>query len=99
MKRVMLAPAARADLASIRSYTLERWGLGQAETYLRGLGDCLTALAAGSAITRPADHIRPGYRRLRYGSHFLFFLEEEQTVRIVRILHQRMDQEAQLEGG
>ena len=72
-------------------------GLTQTEKYLRRLGDRLTALAAGTAISQPAFHIWPGYRQLRYEAHILFLVEDDETVRIVRILHQRVDHTAQLD--
>ena len=43
-------------------------------------------------ISRPADHVRPGYHRAEVGSHILFFRRGEAgVIDIIRILHQRMD--------
>ena len=45
MSTYRLTPAARRDLSRIWDYSEERWGLQQAEVYLRDLQTCLERLA------------------------------------------------------
>lgn len=37
------------------------------------------------------DDIRAGYRRYAIGSHLVFYVETEDTVDVIRLLHQRLD--------
>ena len=90
--RYLLSPAAQADLEQIWDYTHDRWGVDQAEDYLRELQRVINRIAANPRIGRACDEIRPGYRKLAAGSHTLFYrVTAEDLIAIVRILHQRMD--------
>lgn len=90
--RYLLSPAAQADLEQIWDYTHDRWGVDQAEDYLRELQRAINRIAANPWIGRACDEIRPGYRKLAAGSHTLFYrVTAEDVIDVVRILHQRMD--------
>lgn len=92
MTGFVLSPAARRDLDGIWSYTVKRWGVDQAERYIRMIQTACNELAQGHRMTRSAEDIRPGYHRADVGSHVLFFrLLDTGVIDIVRILHQRMD--------
>lgn len=91
MTGFLLSPAAQADVEDIWEYTAQRWGAGQAETYIAALRDACHDLATGRRVSHPVD-VREGYRKLRVGSHVLFFKSTAAgQIVIVRILHQRMD--------
>ncbi len=91
MTGFILSPAAQADVEHIWDYTADRWGLDQAERYVRDIGDACQELASGSRQSRAVD-IREGYRKALVGSHLLFFKsDDEGQIVIVRILHQKMD--------
>ena len=90
--RCYLSPAAHTDLDLIWDYTCDRWGIEQAEEYLRELQRALERAAANPRIGRACDEIRPGYRKLIAGSHILFYrVTDENVIGVVRVLHQRMD--------
>lgn len=90
--RYLLSPAAQADFEQIWDYTHERWGVDQAEAYLRELHHAIDRATANRRIGRACDEIRPGYRKLAAGSHTVFYrLTAEGVVDVVRILHQGMD--------
>ncbi|MEY8013771.1 type II toxin-antitoxin system RelE/ParE family toxin [Mycobacterium servetii] len=90
--RYLLSPAAQADLEQIWDYTYDRWGVDQAEDYLRELQHAINRIAANPRIGRACDEIRPGYRKLAAGSHTLFYrVTAGNVIDVVRILHQRMD--------
>lgn len=92
MSRYLLSPAAQADLEQIWDYTHDRWGVDQAEEYLRDLQRAIERAAANPRIGRSCDEIRPGYRKLAAGSHTLFYrVTAEGVIDVVRVLHQRMD--------
>ena len=81
---------ARLDLIEIADYTLDRWGLRQAERYLDGLEDCFERLVQTPQMGRACDQIRPGYRRIEQGKHVVIYREDRDCVFICRILHERM---------
>lgn len=90
--RFLLSPAARADLEQIWDYTHDRWGVDQAEKYLRELQHAIERAASNPRIGRGCDEIRPGYRKLAAGSHMLFYrVTIEGVIDVARVLHQRMD--------
>ena len=90
--RYLLSPAAQADLEQIWDYTHDRWGVDQAEEYLRELQHAIDLAAANPRIGHACNEIRPGYRKLAAGSHTLFYrVTADDLIDVVRILHQRMD--------
>ena len=86
-----LLPRARADLEEIWRYSFETWSMEQADDYISRLVEAFEAVADGSRIGRPADHIREGYLSLPVGSHLVFYRTVSAEIQIVRVLHQRMD--------
>ena len=92
MSRYLLNPLARDDLDQIYDYTLDRWDIDQAESYVRELLRAFDRAAADPRIGRPCDEIRSGYRKLPAGSHTVYYrITVEGVLEIMRILHQRMD--------
>ncbi len=86
-----LSPAAQADLENIWDYTVTHWGEVQAEDYTRDIQAACEALSNGMLVSRSADDIRAGYRKVAVGSHVMFFRMQSDMVEIIRILHQSMD--------
>ena len=86
-----LLPQARADLEDIWRYSFETWSSEQADQYIGGLVKAFEALADGSKVGRPANHIREGYESLPVGSHLVFYRTTSADIQVVRVLHQRMD--------
>jgi toxin ParE1/3/4 len=92
VSQYLLSPAAQADLEQIWDYARGRWGVDQAEEYLRELQRAIERAAANPRIGRACDEIRPGYRKLAAGSHTLFYrVTAGAVIDVVRVLHQRMD--------
>ena len=91
MARYALSPAAQADLENIWEYSLRHWGEAQTETYVRSIQTACESLAKDSIVSRSAEEIRTGYRKVSVGSHVMFFRIQQDVVEIMRILHQSMD--------
>jgi len=91
--RFVLTPRAQADLEEIWDYTADRWGLDQAETYIRQLWKAIAEVADRPALGKECAAVRAGYRKYRCGSHVLFYRQGAGAIDIVRILHERMDYE------
>jgi toxin ParE1/3/4 len=62
VNRYVVSARARADLEEIWDYTAERWGMDQAEIYVRLLQDAIETVADDPRKGRPCDDIRAGYR-------------------------------------
>lgn len=98
MNRVVLSPAASADLEEIWDYTYSRWDQDQAEAYVREIQRAVERVAGNPLIGRACDEARAGYRRHNVGSHSLYFrILADDVIHVVRILHQRMDVDQHLD--
>lgn len=86
-----LTPAAQHDLSSIWDYTEDHWGTLQAENYVTEIRRAVERVAEDPMRGRSCDNIRTGYRRYSIGSHLVFYIDNDTSVDVIRILHQRMD--------
>lgn len=93
MPTFILSERAKKDIAEIWRYTVDEWSPDQAERYYNDLIDACDRIASNdSAIARNCDDIRPGLQSITCAHHVIFFrVIASGKVRIVRILHERMD--------
>ncbi|MDX7951795.1 type II toxin-antitoxin system RelE/ParE family toxin [Lichenihabitans sp. Uapishka_5] len=92
MSSYRLTRRADQDLVDIYLYTLETFGLQQAERYVEGVRSCFGLLADAPQIGRKADIIRSGVRRHEHGGHVILYREEVERggVLILAVIHARM---------
>ena len=90
-----LSEKAKADLGGIWSYTEDRWGVQQADTYYWEIIKTIERLAAGERHGRRLD-LREGYLKYPVGQHFVYFTRADGRITVVRILHGSMDVERHL---
>lgn len=96
MRSLSYRAAAIRDLNDIASSTRERWGEDQAKKHSDRLRADIKGLRE-FALRFPEHIARSGrYRKMRSGSHVVFYLVGEADVEIVRIVHQSRDFESQL---
>lgn len=91
MPAFFLRPKAISDLERIWDYTLEKWGVEQAEHYLRMINESFALLATDPSLGRSCDSVRPGYFRHRVGRHAIFYRVGQTGIEVVRVLHLQMD--------
>ncbi len=91
MKRVTLTRLAEADLDKIWHYTLEKWGVDQAEHYVGTIRARLQGAADAVIADQPSGLSDAPYRTILAGSHNAVFIRREEGIEVVRILHDRMD--------
>ena len=86
---------ARAELAEIRRYSVERWGRDVAVAYLTDLRDAARAAAAHPESLR---RLREPYRLRRVRSHILILHVDAAAdqLTVARVLHVAMDLERHL---
>jgi toxin ParE1/3/4 len=89
--RYILSPRAQIDRDKIWDHTAERWGIDQAEFYIRQLWQHIKAVAAQPTIGHACPGVRAGYYKCRSGFHFLFYRTINGGIDVIRILHERMD--------
>lgn len=88
MSQIVLSPKAKSDLSGIWDYTLEEWGVEQAEKYVRELWAEMQKQASDHSASTDISDVRSGYRKKKSGPHIIFFKLIDD---VIRILHQRME--------
>jgi toxin ParE1/3/4 len=96
MAEFRLTPAALRDLEGIWRYSVRQWGAAQAGRYLDALNATFESLAQAPRSGPGCDHIRPGYRRQWVEQHVVYYRIVDDTVVVVRVLHERMDSQRHL---
>lgn len=91
-----LRELARADLEAIWVYTVEQWGIEQAERYLLGFFRCFDDLAANPRLGRERDDVKVGYRSFPQGRHVVFYVIPPAGIEVIGIVHQSADVEVHL---
>lgn len=96
--RFEIGEKAFEDIENIWLYTIETWSVEQADRYYNLLFDEIEYITEHPLSGRNADHIRKNYRCAKVKSHLIFYIykKSENKVEIIRILHQSMDVEEQI---
>lgn len=89
--RAELSPEATVDLDKIWFYGAEHWNVKQANQYQDKLLDMVQFLAEHSELGKDRSEIKHDYRSYAVGSHIIFFAVIDDVLRVIRVLHQRMD--------
>jgi toxin ParE1/3/4 len=92
-----LLPAAENDLESIWRYTATNWGVDQAHAYLDGLVDIFKLLSENPQMCRERNEFAPPVHIHHHANHLVVFILSETGIDIVRILHESMDVDSQLD--
>lgn len=85
-----------SDLEEIWLYTVEKWSIEQADRYYNLIFDEIKYICKNNSAGKPMDHIRKGYRASKVKSHLIFYRAVDETIEVIRILHERMDVENRL---
>jgi toxin ParE1/3/4 len=92
--KINITPQARSDLKNILKYTQKTWGSEQRVKYKNILYETLNKIAANPGLGKPREELIPGYYSYHIGSqgrHYIFYRVENDTIEVVRILHDSMD--------
>lgn len=89
--KLVVTEQARHDQNGISCYTLRRWGREQLIDYVGGLLDRFDEIALDPRLGKSIGGLPARFLRVPYRSHFIFYSLVADEVRIIRILHQRMD--------
>ena len=95
-RRIVFSAQADIDRDQIWEYTVERWSVAQAETYLTGLDRLLRLLADHPQIASERPNLDPPVRLHKYNSHLVIFTADEATLEVIRVVHSRSNWQALL---
>lgn len=89
--RIEFTRDAERDLIDIYLHGLNRYGAAQAERYAEALQSRIGTASEVQQIGRSYDTLRPGLRRLECKAHAIYFRPIPGGIRVLRILHGKMD--------
>jgi toxin ParE1/3/4 len=92
----VITKKAVSDLEEIWFYTVEKWSIEQADRYHSLIFAEIDYICKNINTGKPMDHVRKGYRAAKVKSHLIFYRIANETVEIIRILHERMDVDRQI---
>lgn len=89
---------AQNDLENIWLYTFEKWSKQQADRYYNLLLDEIEYIAENPEVGKDYSYVRKDYLCTKVKSHFIFYKtnKKENSIEIIRVLHQQMDIESRL---
>ncbi|MDF3606226.1 type II toxin-antitoxin system RelE/ParE family toxin [Paracoccus sp. DMF-8] len=93
-----LTEDAERDVIDIYLFTLEHFGLAQAEKYFAEMFTRFDTIAKIPDLGRDYSDIYPGAFRVNQGSHAVYYRRVDGAILILRILHQAMDPARHLGG-
>lgn len=92
MSSYKISQRADEDILSIARYTIDTFGVQQAEIYHTGLHKTFDFLANNPAAARERTEIDPPVRAHRYQSHLIVYeISEYGDVLILRVPHGKTD--------
>lgn len=98
MAKYELTRKAVTDLSEIWDYTVKNWSESQADRYYRLLTASFIEIIKKPDSGKNYQEIADGLKGYRTGQHIIFYkYEEMQNIRIIRILHNRMDLKKRIE--
>lgn len=97
MESFRLLPEAENDLESIWLYSANNWGVDQAHAYIDGLVDIFQLLSDNPLMCREQSEFTPPVYIHHHAHHLLVFILSDIGIDIVRVLHESMDIDTQLD--
>ena len=90
-RAVVLTDRAEADLESIALYGLAQWDEDQSRRSIAAIIDTMDNLARFPSMGRREEDIAAELRSIAIADHRILYRLEADAVRVLRIVHQRMD--------
>ena len=92
----VISKKAVSDLEEIWFYTFEKWSKEQADRYYNLIFNEINYICKNVSAGKSMEHVRKGYRATKVKSHLIFYKIVNDTIEIIRILHEQMDIENRL---
>lgn len=97
MNSYKLLPEAELDLEDIWLYTVQEWGVEQAMIYVDELNASFENLNEHAKFSRLRTEFTPPVYICRCNHHLIVYLEYDDYIAVIRILHEKMDIDGRLE--
>lgn len=96
---VEFAPEAVEDVRLILEHILQKWSYQQFERYQNALQDTIDHIeeSPNSWRSKDREEILPGIRSILVGNHHIYYRSKDNKLQIIRILHEEIDPEKELE--
>ncbi|HEV8081445.1 MAG TPA: type II toxin-antitoxin system RelE/ParE family toxin [Chitinophagaceae bacterium] len=91
-----ISKKAVSDLEEIWLYTVRKWSVDQADRYYNLIFDEVNFICKNINAGKSMEHVRKGYRSSKVKSHLIFYRIQNNTIEVIRILHEQMDIENRL---
>ncbi len=91
-----ISKKAVSDLEEIWLYTVKKWSVDQADRYYNLIFDEINFICKNINAGKSMEHVRKGYRSSNVKSHLIFYRIQNNTIEVIRILHEQMDIENRL---
>lgn len=78
-------------MIDIWHYSAREHGLEVADEYIRELDDAMLTALEYPKMGADCSQIRNGYRRIRAGSHLIYYIPHKNGIEVIRVLHAHMD--------
>jgi toxin ParE1/3/4 len=88
---------AERDLVDIWLYTFNEWGELQADKYMDELAVAMNLLSQQPFICRERSEFTPPVRIQHHGHHLIVYMAQDNGISVIRVLHENMDVDGQLE--
>lgn len=92
----VISKKAVSDLEEIWLYTVDHWSVEQADRYYNLIFDEINFICRNYENGKSMEHVRKGYYTAKVKSHLIFYKLENNSIQIIRILHEMMDIENRL---
>lgn len=92
----VISKKAISDLEDIWFYTVEKWSVLQADRYYNLIFNEINYICKHSTAGKSMEYVRKGYRASKVNFHLIFYRVINDTIEVIRILHERMDIENRL---
>lgn len=89
--RYQISNLGKQDLENIWKFTNENWSVNQANKYFEGIIDQINLITENPGIGKSIELINKGSRVTKYKSHIIIYKVNEDTIKIDRILHRKMN--------
>lgn len=87
----VISKKAVLDLEKIWLYTSDKWSIEQADRYYNLVFDEIAFICRNPHAGKQMDEIRKSYRAAKVKSHLIFYKVENDTIQVIRILHESMN--------
>ena len=91
MLKLFIKPEAENDLEKIYLFSIENWGLRQAEKYQDDLFEGMQLISKTPKLGKVYPFSIQEYRKYHVNRHLIFYRIDSKKCEIIRILHDSMD--------